>query len=253
MSIKLKLLETTTTQRRTPPLTAQQAAFVAALLASEAFNPTEAARQVGYKDAPKSAWRLMQNPSVRKALGKAQRERAERAEITADKVLAEIAAVAFSNPKDMLKPDGGIMSLRDMPKHTAAAIRDINVGFSENPDEEGQFSRQMFCSVKLHDKLTALGLLSKHLGLLEDKAKPQAAHPGLIPVDFDKLLFGEEDRSGDPIENRLRAEEGLPPLPAPSTPDPQPPTASNGNGHGKPANGKANGKRTISPRKTPAK
>jgi phage terminase small subunit len=222
--------------------------FLDALLADESFNPTAAARAAGYRDGKKTAYRLMQNPIVLRALRRAQRERAERCRITADAVLRELGAIGLFDPAEMLAKDGSLLPLKRMPRRVRAAIKEVTLQYaeSEDPEKPGVFNRLQFANVKFRDKEVCLGLLAKHLGLLVDKTHQQAERAAPLQIDWSQMY--EQDPASDEIENRLRREEGLPPL-AP----PEPPTASNGAGNGKLGDGKANGtngRRAVPPRKT---
>jgi len=105
-------------------------------------------------------------------------ERAERTQITADRVLTEIAAIAFTELRQVAdwgpegitaKPSG------DLPTNAARAVLEVA--------ESGSGAARRV-RVKLHDKKGALDLLAKHLGLYLDKgeAAPGPAAAGLPPL-----------------------------------------------------------------------
>jgi hypothetical protein len=68
------------------------------------LNATYAAKRAGY--APRSAsttgYRLLQRPAVAAAVAKAQRKRAARTRVSADRVVTELAKVAFGDPRRLL-------------------------------------------------------------------------------------------------------------------------------------------------------
>src|SRR6476661_2879851 len=86
-------------------LNAQQRTFVLALLADKSFNATAAARIAAYKHPSVAANKLMKNRVINSILGRAMREREERLQISADRVLVELARVAFVNLKDFYEQD----------------------------------------------------------------------------------------------------------------------------------------------------
>lgn len=87
-----------------------RAEFVRQLLASPDLNGTEAALAAGYggpaknpRSAARAATRLLKREDVRAEIEKAQAERAARTEITADKVLLRLWAIATADPNDLVQ------------------------------------------------------------------------------------------------------------------------------------------------------
>ena len=84
-------------------LSPKQAAFVAEYLID--LNATRAAIRAGYSERT-AGWtgcRLLRNAAVREAVEREQARRAERTGITADRVLAELANIAFADPRDLME------------------------------------------------------------------------------------------------------------------------------------------------------
>lgn len=94
-------------------LTPKQSAFVAEYLVD--FNATQAAVRAGYsvKAAAAIARETLQNPQVAAALAAARAQRAKRTEITADRVLREIAILAFSDVRNYEVSADGKLTLRE--------------------------------------------------------------------------------------------------------------------------------------------
>lgn len=148
-----------------PKLTPKQACFVEEYLAD--LNATQAAIRAGYsaKMAGRIGFQLLEKTGIQAAIQAAQRERSARTGITADRVVQEIARVAFSSLRDVMtwgpagaqvRPDG------EITPDAAAAIAEItetNTGVK----------------VKLHNKVAALEQLAKHVGLYQDRVSPAAA------------------------------------------------------------------------------
>jgi len=143
-------------------LSAKQARFVEEYLID--LNATQAAIRAGY--SPHSAQAIatenLSKPLVRGAVDKAMAERSKRTGITADRVLEEIAKLAFVNAADVISSDGSVSggALRD----DTAAIQSVKVKII--PTEEGDIVEQ---EVRLYDKTRNLELLGRHLGLFNDK------------------------------------------------------------------------------------
>src|SRR4051794_41809085 len=91
------------------PLNDRQACFVAEYLVD--LNATQAAIRAGYsaRTANEQAARLLANVSVAAAIAEAQAARSRRTEVTADRVMLELARVAFGDPRRGMSrgPGGG--------------------------------------------------------------------------------------------------------------------------------------------------
>lgn len=164
-------------------LTDKQKKFVEEYLID--LNATQAAIRAGYK--PENAQQIgSENLSklvISEAIQKAMNKRSARTEITQDMVLNELAKIAFSNGSDFAKVttkkckrqvwdqesetyvekevDEQFVELIDTDKlspEKKAAIAEIS---------EGKFG----ISVKSCDKVKALELLGKHLGMFKDKVE----------------------------------------------------------------------------------
>ena len=81
------------------------------------LNATRAAEMAGY--SPKTAYsqgqRLLKNVEVQRAIQAAMDKRADKLEITADRVLQEIAKLAFLDPRKFFEDDGSLK--RSWRKH----------------------------------------------------------------------------------------------------------------------------------------
>lgn len=141
------------------------------------LNATQAAIRAGYseKTAKSQGSRLLTKADVSARVGELKAERAKRTEITADRVLRELARVAFVDPTDVLdmttatvKPD---VSADDRAVIAAVKVKYIPV---KQYDEDGELTvvDAVEREVKLADKLRALDMLAKHLNMY-DKERQQ--------------------------------------------------------------------------------
>jgi phage terminase small subunit len=121
---------------------------------------------VTYETARVEASRLMAKPDVQDAIAKAKAERSRRTHVTQDKVVRELARLAFSDMRDfaeweMIDTQFGpkmattLHASSSLPGQHARAIAEVT---------HTQFGPK----VKLHDKVRALELLGKHLGMFID-------------------------------------------------------------------------------------
>lgn len=88
-------------------------------------------------------------------------ERQKRTEITQDRVLEELAAIAFAKATDYAEIKGECVRIKDTDTLNEQQIRAI-AGI-----KEGKFGIEL----KLNDKEKALELLGRHLGMFKDKVE----------------------------------------------------------------------------------
>ena len=128
------------------------------------LNATRAYR-VAYPSVKKdetaaaAAARMLRNVKVAAYIQKRMQERQKRTEITQDRVLQELAAIAFAKATDYAEIKNECVRIKDteeLDEQQARAIAGI---------EEGKFG----IKVKLNDKEKALELLGRHLGMFKDK------------------------------------------------------------------------------------
>ena len=145
-------------------LTAKQAKFVEEYLLD--LNAAAAARRAGYttKRSEAIGYDLLTKADIQAAVQSAQRERSARTGVTADRVLKEIARIAFADLRAVMSwgPDGvALRNSSDLSDDEAAAVAEV----SETWTDSGGGSRK----VKLHDKVAALEKLARHIGLYDSE------------------------------------------------------------------------------------
>lgn len=151
-------------------LTPQQRQFVQHIIADPAFNLTEAAKAAGYKLPSQAANTLMKNPIVSAAIGNALHKRLQLpqfSELTAERVLLELGYIALANPQQLIAEDGSVLPLEEMPEHIARTVSSIKV--KNFTDEDGQTTTTT--EICFWSKISALELLSKHMGLLKERVE----------------------------------------------------------------------------------
>lgn len=134
------------------------------------LNATQAAIRAGYapKSAAAQAHALLRNPKLTGLIGELKAKSAARLEITADRVLAELARVAFADIGAAFDESGALRPIHQIPEDTRRALSAIE---SDELREEGA-AVGMTRKVKLADKLRGLEILAKHLKLLNDAPDP---------------------------------------------------------------------------------
>lgn len=175
------------------------------------LNATQAAIRAGYSErtAAAQAARLLTNVNIQTYIQQRKQDRVERTEITQDMVLRELALIAFSNTADYISvvekqatvndesgvqiplfdEDGKPVMYRTVePVLTAELTEDQKRALAIIKKGRDGFD------VKPYDKVRALELLGKHLGMFTDKVEMsgQVNNPfaGLSTEDLKALVDG---------------------------------------------------------------
>lgn len=158
-------------------MTAKQERFVEEYLID--LNATQAAIRAGYspKTAQEQSARLLSKVMIQTAISKAQAERSRRTGINQDRVIRELAKVAFLNPVDVIDMDDATIQGKANRDDTACIA---SVKVKTIPTDDGPITER---EVKTYDKLKALELLGKHLGMFTDKLKMEGVVPVVITGD----------------------------------------------------------------------
>ena len=166
-------------------LTAKQIRFVDEYLVD--FNATQAAIRAGYK--AKTAHVIgaenLRKPKIAEEIARRQKDLQRRTEVTQDRVVKELARIAFADATDYAcvetltyeNEDGTVSPVQIVsPKDTdtlsddqRAAIAGIKQGANG-------------IEIKLHDKIKALELLGRHIGMFNDKLSLSGSDGG--PLTF---------------------------------------------------------------------
>ncbi|MDE2165634.1 MAG: terminase small subunit [Alphaproteobacteria bacterium] len=156
-------------RNRKRPLNVRQQKFVEQFLLTGIGR--EAAIRAGYsaKGATESACRLRRLPYIAEAIRQGRAAEARRAQVARERVLLELARVAFADIGDVLDWTGADdITLRpkdQISPHHRAAIAELAA------PREGAGLR-----VKLHSKSRAIDALARHLGVF-DKIVPAVPPP----------------------------------------------------------------------------
>lgn len=160
-------------------LTKKQKRFVEEYLVD--LNATQAAIRAGY--STQTAYSIgdenLKKPEIKNAIEKALAERSRRTGVNADRVILELAKIAFVNPTDVINMDEATVRGKANREDTAA-ISSVKV--KRIPTEDGDIVER---EVRTYDKIKALELLGKHLGMFTDKFKVEGAIPVVIHDDLD--------------------------------------------------------------------
>ena len=144
------------------------------------LNATQAAIRAGY--SPDSARDIgcenLTKPNIKAAIDRAMAERSRRTGINQDRVIQEIAKLAFLNPVDVIDMDEATVR-GEAHRDDTACIASVKV--KNIPTDDGAITER---EVKTYDKLKALELLGKHLGMFTDRVKVDGGVPVVLYDDI---------------------------------------------------------------------
>lgn len=149
-----------------------------------------------------AASRMLRNVKVKEYIDKRMKEREIRTEITQDKVLQELATIAFSNGTDFAKVVERPISVNGVPvldeEGNQRTYKDVELEVTDNLSMNKKKAitaiknTKFGISVETADKVKALELLGKHLGMFKDKLEVTGninnPYEGLSSEDLKKLI-----------------------------------------------------------------
>ena len=150
------------------------------------LNATQAAIRAGY--SPKAATAIasenLSKPSISAAIACAMAERSKRTGITQDRILEELAKVAFIKLTDIVDDTGKIKAgATDEDRACIESIKykrtDTDTGYSEERE------------VKASSKLKAIELLMRHTGMLDSRISKEQ-----LKLNREKFEYEKEKAAG---------------------------------------------------------
>ena len=168
-------------------MTKKQKRFVEEYLVD--LNATQAAIRAGYKAgsaqrASEIGSELLQKTPVSDAIAKAMAERSKRTGISQDRVIQELARIAFVNPQNVINPKDASVKA-DATEDDLACIQSVKVKTTN-----GSKGKSIEREVRLNDKMKALELLGKHLGMFKDKLELDTDMDLNITIDYGEADIG---------------------------------------------------------------
>ena len=184
-------------------LTAKQERFVQEIVAGE--SGAESARRAGYAEASANvqASQNLSKPNIAEAVARSRQEVAKRAGITQERLFKEMAGIAFSDIRELLRveSDGTLVFRKtdDIPASAWAAIKEVTA--FRLPDGGG-----MGVKFQLWDKVKALALLGNWLLDDTDPSKPDGKQVINTKIIINAVEGGKQKSkillNGKPLEKR---------------------------------------------------
>lgn len=156
-------------------LTPAQEAFAGAVASGK--TQAEAYRQAypkSLKWKDKTVWsrasELMAKSEVSGRVKELVKLAAERNEVTVERVLKEIARIAFFDVRKLADPSGNALAIHELDDDTAAAIQGLDVAIERGrPGDDGEEPNVTTVrKYKVADKNSALEKLGKYLSMFTD-------------------------------------------------------------------------------------
>jgi phage terminase small subunit len=144
-------------------MTPKQERFVEEYLVD--LNATQAAIRAGYsaRTAREIGRENLDKPDIQAALQTAFAARSKRVEIDQDWVIRRLARIADLDLRKLFAGDGTPRPIHELPEDVAGAIASVDVIKRKDDAEE--------YSVRLPDRIRALDLLGRHLGMFRDRVE----------------------------------------------------------------------------------
>lgn len=139
------------------------------------LNGKRAAIAAGYSAsrAEVTASELVRNRKVCQRIDQLMTERASKLEVKSEKVVEELARLAFSNMQDYTRTDEygkPVLDLSNLTRDQFAAVQEIRED-TTGGSGDGERKVVIRTTLKLSDKTKNLELLGRHLGMFQDNLK----------------------------------------------------------------------------------
>ena len=147
------------------------------------FNATQAAKRSGYseKTCESQGSSLLRNPKVQAAIRLKTMEKEGFFTVKKETVINELALIAFSDLRDVASWGSNRFDLKDsdtLQRRQSAAVKKVTF-----KQVDGEKSSSITMGIELHDKMKALELIGKHLGIF-----------GILDDEIQKEIFMAYDR-----------------------------------------------------------
>lgn len=166
---------------------------------------------VSHYTARTEGCRMLARPNVRREVNAAIQSQSIRTQVTADKILKELARIATSDIWDLYDPQTGLLRHpRHIPYETRKAIASIRVQRERRTIRRNNRSRttlhESIVEYKLWPKMEALGKLCRHLGLDTEITPLEAllrALPGELSAAVRQALSADQNRTAPSLNGHV--------------------------------------------------
>lgn len=175
-----------------PTITARRKLFAEEYLKD--LNATQAAIRAGYsaKNAGKIGPETLNNPAVKEIVEAAMAERIKRTQISADNVLEELWSIARADITQAYDEAGWLKPLKDIPQDVRRALSGLEVQEIFTGEGDDRHISGLMRKLRFNDKIKALELVGKHLGLF--KERHEHSGPNGAPIAHEVAALTDEQR-----------------------------------------------------------
>jgi phage terminase small subunit len=183
----------------TPLRSVLQEAFINNLL--QGMNQADAYKAAGYRSkTPKSQANQLMTVSdrVMARLSYKRSQLAKRSDVTAERVVNELAKIGFADLKDFLDTGNEVKDLTELDSRLTAAVESVQTDIRHDSGNSDGYTEKV--KIKLHNKIAALDKLAQHLGLYEaDNTQKRLIMPVMV-VTFLEATAKEQAKQ---IESKI--------------------------------------------------
>ena len=196
-------------------LTARQERFAIEYVVD--FNATQAAIRAGYSESSAQAHgsNLLKNDAVKALVDEFNTRQCRKLEINAERVVDEIAKIAFANVSDIIRIEANGLASVDLSNATddqLVALESIKT--REYTEGRGENTAQVTSvEIKMRDKLKALDMLAKRTGAYRESidvtsnGEPVNQPPADLGGMITQLLREEPDLVDAMLDKQIAASE----------------------------------------------
>lgn len=162
-------------------LAPRQALFVAEY--AKDLNATQAAIRAGYSkhSAAIAGSKMLKVPKIAAALESLQADRAERTGVTQDRIVNELARIAFADIAGAFDANGNLLPVSQMPEDVRRAMSGLDTEEFQRDDGLAGRARR----IRSWDKVKAIELLMRHNGMLRDKVELSGKDGEALSISID--------------------------------------------------------------------
>lgn len=154
--------------------------FCRLYVADKSRNATKAYKDAGYVAknddvAAAAASRLLRSVKVQEYIAELEEAAIKKHEVTAERVVAELAKISFLDPKAFFDDKGCLRPLSELPNELTAAIASLEVVENFDMMDGERVFTGYTKKIKFNDKLKGLELLGRYLKMFTDKVEVQGS------------------------------------------------------------------------------
>lgn len=138
---------------------------------AQGSSDVEAYKYAGYseKSAQQNACRLRANEGIRSRIVELLQRQADRAELSAARVLEELRRLAFTDARQFFDEAGNLVPVKDLTAEQGSILSSFEI-IKKNA-EAGDGLIDTVHKFKVWDKTKALEMLAKYFGLLQERVE----------------------------------------------------------------------------------